>query len=86
MIERSVAIKCPTIAYHLAGAKKIQQVLALPGAVERFIDDPITQRQIRDTFAGLYSLDLVGFSLITECKNRNKIKLLTNKALYLHVV
>ena len=61
MIERSMAIKCPTIAYHLAGVKKVQQTLALPGAVERFIDDPTVQRQIRDTFAGLYSLDLVCF-------------------------
>lgn len=59
LIERSHAIKCPDIAYHLAGAKKVQQVLALPGNVEKFIDDPVTQRLIRNTFVGLYSLDLV---------------------------
>lgn len=33
MIEKSKAIKCPNIAYHLAGSKKIQQELARPGLV-----------------------------------------------------
>ena len=28
MIERSTAIKCPSIHYHLAGTKKVQQVRA----------------------------------------------------------
>ena len=31
MMERSLAIKCPSIQYHLAGTKKIQQELAIPG-------------------------------------------------------
>ena len=31
MMERSLAIKCPSIQYHLAGTKKIQQALASPG-------------------------------------------------------
>ena len=35
LMERSVAIKCPTVAYHLAGAKKVQQELARPGVLER---------------------------------------------------
>lgn len=34
-LEKSMAIKCPTIAYQLVGAKKVQQVLALPGVLER---------------------------------------------------
>lgn len=34
-IERSYAIKCPTIAYQLIGLKKIQQVLAEPKVLER---------------------------------------------------
>lgn len=33
MIERSSAVKCPCLAYHLAGTKKVQQQLALPGEV-----------------------------------------------------
>ncbi|XP_077983281.1 glutathione synthetase-like [Glandiceps talaboti] len=62
MLEKSLAIKCPSIVYHLAGTKKVQQELSQPGAVERFQDyfpDPVTSVQrIRDTFAGLYTLDM----------------------------
>jgi len=59
MIERSLAIVCPNIAYHLAGTKKVQQVLTLPGGVERFIDDPHAVERIRNTFAEQFCLDLV---------------------------
>ena len=34
-IERSLTIKAPNIAYHIAGSKKIQQVLAQDGVVEK---------------------------------------------------
>jgi len=37
LIERSFAIKCPSIIVQLIGAKKIQQVLARPGVIERYI-------------------------------------------------
>lgn len=61
MIEKSLAIKCPSIPYHLAGAKKIQQALALPGILERFFtgdEDGATKVSLlRSVFAGLYSLD-----------------------------
>ncbi len=56
MIERSFAIKCPTTAYHLAGTKKVQQVLAQPGVLEQFLDKEKSAR-IRTCFAGLWSLD-----------------------------
>lgn len=59
MMESSKAIVCPTSAYQLAGTKKIQQVLAAPGMVERFIDDPAAVKRIRATFAEQYSLNLV---------------------------
>ena len=36
MLERSRAIKCPSAALHLAGTKKVQQVLASPGVLERY--------------------------------------------------
>ena len=39
MMERSLAIKSPSIHYHLAGTKKVQQELAYPGCLERFLDD-----------------------------------------------
>ncbi|XP_067650960.1 glutathione synthetase-like [Haliotis asinina] len=57
-LERSLAIKCPSIQYHLAGLKKIQQELTLPGSVEQFIQDPAAVRRIRATFVKQYSLDL----------------------------
>jgi len=57
LIERSKAIKCPTIYYHLAGTKKVQQALAEPGMVERFINDPTTIAEVRSIFTGLYPLD-----------------------------
>ncbi|XP_013410748.1 glutathione synthetase-like [Lingula anatina] len=56
-IERSTAIKCPNIYYHLAGAKKVQQELGRPGVVERFIQDSEAVKRIRATFAGMYSLE-----------------------------
>ena len=59
MIERSKAIKCPSISYHLAGTKKVQQVLADPGNLERIFDDPDKVARLKDVFTGIYSLDLV---------------------------
>ncbi|KAL3105228.1 hypothetical protein niasHT_024122 [Heterodera trifolii] len=59
-IERSTAIKCPNVAMELASSKKIQQVLSLPGVVERFLpnaEDEGTVAAIRSTFAGLWALD-----------------------------
>ncbi|KAK0134991.1 Glutathione synthetase [Merluccius polli] len=65
-MERSLAIKCPDIGTHLAGTKKVQQVLARPGVLERFFPDrPQVVQQIRDTFTGLYILDQV-FRLTTR--------------------
>uniref|UniRef100_A0A3P9LN55 Glutathione synthetase n=1 Tax=Oryzias latipes TaxID=8090 RepID=A0A3P9LN55_ORYLA len=59
MMERSRAVKCPDISTHLAGTKKVQQVLARPGVVEKFFpDQPEAVKQIRATFAGLYTLDM----------------------------
>ncbi|XP_060076395.1 glutathione synthetase-like isoform X2 [Ylistrum balloti] len=58
MIERSKAIKCPSIQYQLAGTKKVQQELCRPGAVERFIKDADIALAIRETFAYQYSLDM----------------------------
>ncbi|KAF9669997.1 hypothetical protein SADUNF_Sadunf13G0022600 [Salix dunnii] len=35
LMEQSSAVKCPSISYHLAGTKKIQQELAKPNMLER---------------------------------------------------
>ncbi|KAF4524344.1 hypothetical protein B566_EDAN015897 [Ephemera danica] len=57
-MERSRAIKCPSIYYHLAGTKKVQQSLAHPKALERFLgSDTHKIEAVRNIFTGLYSLD-----------------------------
>ncbi|XP_049517261.1 glutathione synthetase-like isoform X3 [Dermacentor silvarum] len=57
-VELSRAIKCPSVQYHLAGTKKVQQVLAQPDVLERFFTNKVTADRISATFTGLYSLDL----------------------------
>lgn len=57
-IELSRAIKCPSVQYHLAGTKKVQQVLAQPGVLDRFFTNKGITDSVRATFTGLYSLDL----------------------------
>ncbi|XP_058444674.1 glutathione synthetase-like isoform X2 [Malaya genurostris] len=57
LMERSTAIKCPSIQYHLAGTKKVQQALAKPGTLKRFISDERKIDTIKEIFTGLYSLD-----------------------------
>ncbi|KAJ1815596.1 Glutathione synthetase [Coemansia sp. RSA 2599] len=57
LVEKSRAISVPNLAYHLAGCKKIQQVLAQPGVVERFVSDQETASLVRECFVGLYPLD-----------------------------
>lgn len=44
-LQASRAINCPTLALQLAGGKKVQQVLAEPGVLERFLlPDPVSAR------------------------------------------
>ncbi|KAF9420490.1 hypothetical protein HW555_003240 [Spodoptera exigua] len=56
-VERSTAIKCPSIQYQLAGTKKVQQALASPGVLEKFMGSGANTARVRDIFTGLYSLD-----------------------------
>lgn len=63
-LERSAAIKCPTVLTQLAGTKKVQQVLATPrpqsapSALSRFMGDgsPGTA-ELRQTFTNIYPMD-----------------------------
>eukprot|EP00271_Cylindrocystis_brebissonii_P007597 TRINITY_DN21175_c0_g1_i1.p1 TRINITY_DN21175_c0_g1~~TRINITY_DN21175_c0_g1_i1.p1 ORF type:complete len:714 (+),score=87.55 TRINITY_DN21175_c0_g1_i1:209-2350(+) len=57
LVERSSAVKCPSVAYQLAGAKKVQQEVARAGVLERFISDPKAAAALRSSFAGLWSLE-----------------------------
>lgn len=72
LIEISKAIKCPSIHYHLAGTKKVQQALAKPGMLNRFLTDDTKIKSIQDIFTGLYSLD----SNTEEGKNSFKMALI----------
>ncbi|KAI4248682.1 MAG: hypothetical protein LQ352_005858 [Teloschistes flavicans] len=61
-LERSAAIKCPSILTHLAGSKKIQQELATPDSphLARFLSSTKHGHmidRIRDTFTAIYPLD-----------------------------
>jgi glutathione synthetase len=60
-LERSAAIKCPTVLNQLAGCKKIQQVLADPNRLDhlsKFLPgkDSATAAKLRETFAPQYDL------------------------------
>lgn len=55
-IERSRAIKSPSIQYHLAGTKKVQQELARPGMLKKFLSDSEAEH-VGQLFTGLYTLD-----------------------------
>lgn len=58
MMERSTAILSPNIRFQLSSTKKIQQVLAKPGVLERFFPkEPKRVAQLRNTFAGLWGLE-----------------------------
>ncbi len=58
-LECSRAAKCPSLGYHLAGTKKVQQELARPGVLENFFPNPNESEKVdkmRSCFAGLYSM------------------------------
>ncbi|KAL8819278.1 MAG: hypothetical protein Q9191_007767 [Dirinaria sp. TL-2023a] len=56
LIEKSRAIKCPSILCHLATFKKVQQELAVPGVLERFLR-PRTAAAVATTFMPMYPMD-----------------------------
>lgn len=75
LIERSTAIKCPSIHYHLAGAKKVQQALAAPGGIEKFLTNEEQITDVRRIFTGLWSLDYTSEGDATvEMALKNPIK------------
>ena len=78
-LERSAAIKCPSILTHLAGSKKIQQILAMPSSphLRRFLSDTRHEANIdrmRATFAAMYPLDdsELGRQAISIARDPNK--------------
>lgn len=59
LLEKSRAIKCPSILTQLAGCKKVQQVLATPHSTHlaRFISNTDVASRLLTTFAPIYPLD-----------------------------
>mmetsp|Transcript_6402 Transcript_6402/g.12787 ORF Transcript_6402/g.12787 Transcript_6402/m.12787 type:complete len:488 (-) Transcript_6402:381-1844(-) len=58
MIEESAVLSCPSVAYQLAGAKKVQQVLYAPGVLEKFALDQKDAELMRQVFVGQWGLDM----------------------------
>ena len=56
MIERSIAIKCPSIGSHLAGSQKIQEALCVPGCLEKFLSIENAQ-YLRSCLTGFWGLN-----------------------------
>jgi glutathione synthetase len=56
LLEKSRAIKCPSILSHLTTFKKVQQELSSPGVLERFLS-PVQCADVRATFAPMLPLD-----------------------------
>ena len=55
LIEKSKVIKCPTINFHLAGAKIVQQTLFEHDTVEKYIKNKEQASKIRSVFVDQYS-------------------------------
>ncbi|TAQ85174.1 hypothetical protein B7494_g6505 [Chlorociboria aeruginascens] len=80
-IERSNAIKCPSILTQLAGAKKVQQVLATPTSaatpsiLTRFVKTTAAEREgLEATFTNIFSLDETPAGLEARKIARDPIK------------
>ncbi len=56
LLERSMAVKAPTIGDQLAGTKRVQAALAAPGGFERFASSPAAAAALRALTAGLCAL------------------------------
>jgi glutathione synthetase len=85
-VERSKAIKCPTVLTQLAGLKKVQQVLATPPTAQIntlspfFKNNPDEEALVRKTFVPMYPLDgspagLEGRQLATNPQTARKFVL-----------
>jgi len=76
LIERSRAIKCPSVAMQLAGCKKVQQVLSSPFELEKFIESEKDRSLIKDSFVGLWGMedDSLGESLARKHPEKYVLK------------
>jgi glutathione synthase len=73
-LEKSNAIKCPNIGLHLAGTKKIQQLLTQRDILKQFIHNDNDCEQLLGMFTNIYSLqndDLKKNKTILEYAKQN---------------
>ncbi|KAJ5118217.1 hypothetical protein N7526_009854 [Penicillium atrosanguineum] len=70
-LEKSAAIKCPSILGHISTFKKIQQALTLPGALEHFLSKS-DAAALRETFVPIYPLDKTDAGLYARELVRDK--------------
>lgn len=54
MLETSTAVQCPSVAYQLAGTKKVQQDLAAAGTLEHFLPEQADRDLVDACCAGLH--------------------------------
>ncbi|KAL1733458.1 glutathione synthase [Schizophyllum commune] len=68
LLERSSAIKCPTIPLQLAGGKKVQEVLTQPGVLDRFLDDATRTdaAELRASWMAMWGLDAAADGLSAD--------------------
>ena len=69
-MEESSAVQCPTVAYQLAGAKKIQQDLASPETLSKFLDNEEDIKLAQSCFAGLGAMLLLVLQVYACCKGQ----------------
>ena len=67
VLERSAAIKCPSIQLQLAGGKKVQEVLTQPGLLERFLPEEPTEL-LRSSWMGMWGLNRDGDAGIQKAR------------------
>jgi glutathione synthase len=77
LIEKSRAIKCPTLALQLAGGKRVQEILTRPGMLARFLPEVLSEdlKELRETWMGMWALDIEdinGNSGVEEARLRHK--------------
>ncbi|KAG2753746.1 glutathione synthase [Suillus brevipes Sb2] len=81
LLERSRAIKCPSLPLQLAGGKKVQEALTRPGVLERFLSNEGTKwgtrapdltahaAGIRATWMGMWALDSEDAEIAAELEH-----------------
>ena len=56
LLEKSRAIKCPSLLCHLTTWKKVQQALTVPGVLKRWLSDEEAE-MVEKTFAPMWPMD-----------------------------